>query len=433
MKSFICIVFVFVISISGCQTTGVGSLPVSGMGEKAINVQKSLDTPITVELGQMGDLEGLKEAVKSGYEINASDKWGYTALHRAVENGQIDAVYWLLENGADASINTNQGFSVINLARAYGDETQIKVVECAFSDGEDCKIQRELYYNQCKNNNSINGCSDYLSRFPNGIYSGPANNKLEQLVYLEKCRLSVIECQEFIDEATDLDLKAQAKDDLKILTDKEIDLHYQEFESACSSNSSYDVCKSFVDKYPAFYSYGTTQYSLAILKQKCRLKESGWIYGGNSCKEGFAEGRGEATNFDRNLIFDGEFKNGVRMTGLISVNGVDLYDGPIKEGRPDGVGICFYEDEPEECKFYKGKRVDAIYKQRLAFEKQRREIDEKLKLLEEKQNKKMERVQASINRQQTQVYTQSNQKSIQDVLIEEGQKRLVNEIFDRLF
>jgi len=47
-----------------------------------------------------------------------------------------------------------------------------------------------------------------------------------------------------------------------------------------------------------------------------------------------------------------------------------MYDGTLKDDKPHGSGICMHQGEPEECKYYKGKRVDTLYKQRIEFAKQ---------------------------------------------------------------
>lgn len=33
--------------------------------------------------------------------------------------------------------------------------------------------------------------------------------------------------------------------------------------------------------------------------------------------------------------------------------------------------VCVYKDEPEACKYYKGKRIDVLFKQRIEFAEQR--------------------------------------------------------------
>jgi hypothetical protein len=109
-----------------------------------------------------------------------------------------------------------------------------------------------------------------------------------------------------------------------------------------------------------------------LANQACRLNAGEWIYLSKSCHKGLAHGQGEAINDAKNLKFIGQFKQGERTIGELYVNNQLMYDGPIKSGRPHGAGTCIHEGEPEECKYYKGKRTDVLYKQRLEFVKQRK-------------------------------------------------------------
>jgi ankyrin repeat protein len=51
------------------------------------------------------ELESAKHILDLGFDINSANTRGWTALHYAVENMLVDAVRFLLENGA----NANQG------------------------------------------------------------------------------------------------------------------------------------------------------------------------------------------------------------------------------------------------------------------------------------------------------------------------------------
>ena len=128
------------------------------------------------------------------------------------------------------------------------------------------------------------------------------------------------------------------------------------------------------------------------------------------------------------MKYEGKFINGQRVNGEISLNGKSLYDGAMKNGKPHGKGICYYNDEPEECKYYKGKRIDALYKQRIEFARQHEELAA--------MKEKMAEIQAQ---QQNQRYysNQSNQASgsnvIMDTLKRKATEKVVDKIFDQLF
>ncbi|MEC4678820.1 MAG: hypothetical protein VST69_08725 [Nitrospirota bacterium] len=130
--------------------------------------------------------------------------------------------------------------------------------------------------------------------------------------------------------------------------------------------------------------------------QTCQLKEQTWFYHSNTCKKGLAHGKGLAVHLNGQLKFEGVFKKGVRISGLLSHGGTPMYDGPISGGRPDGIGICFHQGEPEECKYYKGKRVDVIYKQRIAMLEQQRILDEKISKMGEMQKAQLDAIEQKI-------------------------------------
>ena len=39
-----------------------------------------------------------------------------------------------------------------------------------------------------------------------------------------------------------------------------------------------------------------------------------------------------------------------------------IFSGSLVDDRPEGHAICFYEGEYEECRFFRGKRIDTLYK-----------------------------------------------------------------------
>lgn len=48
-----------------------------------------------------GDLEGVKEALKNGADLEAKESYGDTALNLAAENGHLEIVKYLIETGAN--------------------------------------------------------------------------------------------------------------------------------------------------------------------------------------------------------------------------------------------------------------------------------------------------------------------------------------------
>lgn len=74
-------------------------------------------------LAHEGQLENLKHVLNENTQlVNTRDNNGWTPLHEAVRNGQIDVVYLLLERGADPNARTganNEGGSALFLVEEY--------------------------------------------------------------------------------------------------------------------------------------------------------------------------------------------------------------------------------------------------------------------------------------------------------------------------
>jgi len=105
--------------------------------------------------------------------------------------------------------------------------------------------------------------------------------------------------------------------------------------------------------------------------QKCKLVDSEWVYAGAACSSGLAHGKGKALSVRAAVTFNGRFENGALVEGVVSDADGDVYEGAIADGKPHGHGICYFEGEPEECRLHHGKRIDAVHKQRVEFERQR--------------------------------------------------------------
>ena len=121
-----------------------------------------------------------------------------------------------------------------------------------------------------------------------------------------------------------------------------------------------------------------------VSNQVCTLHNPKWIYLSESCLGGVAHGFGQAKT-TTGLMFVGDFKDGYRIQGEIYANNILMYDGNLKNGRPHGDGVCIYRGEPESCKYYKGKRIDVLFIQRIEFKHQRDELKEQTRILARQQ------------------------------------------------
>ena len=78
---------------------------------------------------QNGHLNEVKRLIEQGYDVNErqNDKHGYTALNWACQQGYIDVVQWLIEEGgADMNQRDLQGYSCLYRAAGDGNLTIVK-------------------------------------------------------------------------------------------------------------------------------------------------------------------------------------------------------------------------------------------------------------------------------------------------------------------
>lgn len=159
-----------------------------------------------------------------------------------------------------------------------------------------------------------------------------------------------------------------------------------------------------------------TEFSKLQAAATCKLKNAHWAYTAKSCKQGLAHGKGSAVD-SKGLKFIGSFAAGERVKGEIHQNGEMIFSGSLVDDKPDGNAICLYEGEYEECRFFKGKRIDTLYKIR-------------------KENAAMKQELAR-NRSTTSARVSSKAPGITDYAVDALQKeaadRAANFIFDSLF
>eukprot|EP00929_Paragymnodinium_shiwhaense_P011270 TRINITY_DN1167_c0_g1_i5.p1 TRINITY_DN1167_c0_g1~~TRINITY_DN1167_c0_g1_i5.p1 ORF type:complete len:233 (-),score=52.66 TRINITY_DN1167_c0_g1_i5:276-893(-) len=79
-----------------------------------------------------GNAQEVRQLLAEGYEVNAQDNYGWTALRYAVRNNNYDATAALLEGGADPNIASHSGRTPL-MSAAGNDLAQM--VELLINDG----------------------------------------------------------------------------------------------------------------------------------------------------------------------------------------------------------------------------------------------------------------------------------------------------------
>ncbi|KAF8817845.1 hypothetical protein IE077_003622 [Cardiosporidium cionae] len=62
------------------------------------------------------DILEVRKLLSEGYNINAVDNYGYTPLHNAALNGNIDIVQYLVDKGCDINAVDNYGNTLLHRA-----------------------------------------------------------------------------------------------------------------------------------------------------------------------------------------------------------------------------------------------------------------------------------------------------------------------------
>ena len=396
--------------------------------DKKIKILENYESmPELLILAKKGDLKGLQLLSKKESLLRTTNSSGNTALHIAAQYNQLNIVKFLSRNTKLLKATNNTGKNSLDLVMA-SKSASAKHLSCELN--KDCKTVASFtkkITQACSSNKNLKQCQPVLKQDIHGVFA-PAN--VEELVlrlrFNELCKkFNYIKCKQLQESTSNPTYKR------KIFTVMQnnaprID---KRFIDACGVTGKTNHCLAFIKAYPGYKTEIEIKSAMAYLSQKCKVKESGWIYKGSNCKTGYAHGTGDAINTDKSLSYTGLFHNGYRVNGKVKYNGQPMYDGKMKQGKPNGSGICFHEAEPEECKYYEGKRVDSLYKQRIEMAKQQKIMDEKLEKMQQAQNAQYKQMQSQMRN----TPAAAKSKDFGDVIIEEGQRRVVNKIFDSLF
>ena len=335
--------------------------------------------------------------LKHGANINARQNFGWTPLMQAIRGEHPDIAIDLINRGANVNDKNNSGWDAIQMAARYTDS--IELVELLLSKGANINSA-----------NSYNYTAVGLAAFGN-------NKNVAAYLIVKGADVNIAKTKGERKGENTLGVMNRKNNRAAIyaIVDR-LKVEEQQAQQEVAEQEEQEKKQK-------------QQQRVAALKAKspCPMKEKGWVYTQGACSNGFASGKGEAMHENGELSFKGEIKEGKRVKGILYFTQTPMFDGDIIDGRPHGKGVCFIKGSPEECKYYKGERIDILHKQRLELAEQRRVI--------EAMQVQMKKDMAAIKNQAPQkVYVNQQQsKDIGDVIKEEAQRRVVEKLFDQLF
>ncbi|MEH6345051.1 MAG: ankyrin repeat domain-containing protein [Bermanella sp.] len=378
--------------------------------------------------------------INAGANVNAKQTtgWLFTALHLSA-TAKTEHAKLLLKAGADANSKAIFNSTPLHFSVLYNPELIPLLLE--YGSDPTLKTTSDAYFSR-----------DYGQLCP------PKSFDQTPLALLSMTPLEIAK-------------KCNIKKAIELLTEKQpFELAYQK----CELKTPTTICyQNFIKKFPKVKLANSAQIKIGNLgisnkkklkedkiaqlakiknakakkkflnkKQTCKLNSPKWIYLSAACSGGLAHGMGKAATFG-GLTFIGKFEQGYRVHGKILANDVLMFDGQITDGRPSGEGVCMYQGEPEECKFYDGKRIDTLYKQRIEFAKQNEKMDAQQQAMADQQleirasQMKQDEILAEHSRlisesRSTKKYSDNNGGG-SNILVESLKKKASDKLTDALF
>lgn len=123
--------FIIGLSISGCKGR-------EGPGQETDGKRVIYSDKAFFDAVKSGDKETVAMAIKEGFNVNAKDKDGYTALLIAAEKGDLEMAKLLVEKGADVNAKDKDGYTALMYVAYAGN---LEIAKILIKNGADVNVK----------------------------------------------------------------------------------------------------------------------------------------------------------------------------------------------------------------------------------------------------------------------------------------------------
>ena len=102
------------------QRECVGGIEVMANTTKLTPMQKEELNDKLIAAAESGDVESVKRLIENGADVDAKDKDGEKALHKAAWMGQVEVATFLIEKGVNVNMKNKNNETAAEIALRYG-------------------------------------------------------------------------------------------------------------------------------------------------------------------------------------------------------------------------------------------------------------------------------------------------------------------------
>ncbi|GLQ32567.1 ankyrin repeat domain-containing protein [Litoribrevibacter albus] len=365
----------------------IGSILVLSGCASSTSSFTSQERPPLHQAALMGDINKIKQLLASGANPNEPDHSEFTPIHWAAASSlghNREMIEVLVEHGANPNLTINSA-KMVPLQFVHNAEAAKALIDAgARLDTRDIASGTPLH-NATKPDIAkvlLDHGADRNAK--NGLGQTPVDKLRQALPYFNKGGIYDT-------------IRQQYQDTIEVLTNYYPNQANTPVNTSTTASTSGDVwLDETPSQNPAPEAFLTPAAMAAVeplspepdfdkaekrakeleAKQACPMYDYDWFYLGKDCQNELAQGTGSAENPYQELKFEGKIVDGLKVEGTLYKGKKQIYEGGFKDDQPHGSGVCFYQGSPEECRYYKGERIDTLHKQREEFKKQQEILSE---------------------------------------------------------